>query len=73
MSSATLLLHCNHNGALAQFVYPLTERITGTIDGMDHQVQHFERARFEAHPENAAPYNVLLGQFGRSICARTGN
>ena len=49
------------------------ERITGTIDGMDHQVQHFERARFEAHPENAAPYNVLLGQFGRSICARTGN
>jgi hypothetical protein len=32
-------------------------------------VQYFERARFEHHPENAPPYDVLLGQFGRSILA----
>jgi hypothetical protein len=30
-------------------------------------VQYFERARFEYHPENAAPYDVLLGQFGRQF------
>jgi len=33
-------------------------------------VQYFERARFEYHPENAAPYDILLGQFGRQIYAR---
>jgi hypothetical protein len=30
-------------------------------------VQYFERARFEYHPENPAPYDILLGQFGRQI------
>jgi hypothetical protein len=30
-------------------------------------VQYFERARFELHPDNAPPYDVLLGQFGRRI------
>ncbi len=30
-----------------------------------YQVQHFERARFEYHPENAAPYDLLLGLLGR--------
>jgi hypothetical protein len=32
-------------------------------------VQYFERARFEHHPENSAPNDVLLGQFGRRILA----
>jgi hypothetical protein len=27
-------------------------------------VQYFERAVFEYHPENAAPYDVLLSQLG---------
>jgi hypothetical protein len=26
--------------------------------------QWFERARFEEHPQNAPPYNVLLGRLG---------
>ena len=30
-------------------------------------MQYFERVRLEYHPENAAPYDVLLGQFGRRI------
>jgi hypothetical protein len=30
-------------------------------------VQYFERTRLEYHPENAAPNDVLLGQFGRRI------
>jgi hypothetical protein len=56
------------NGGLAQFGYPLSELLTETLeDGKAYQVQYFERARFEHHPENPAPYDVLLGQFGRRI------
>lgn len=56
------------NGGLAQFGYPLTEEFTQQLsDGKSYTVQYFERARFERHPENAAPYNILLGQFGREI------
>jgi hypothetical protein len=58
------------NGGLAQFGYPLSELITETLeDGQAYQVQYFERARFELHPENQPPYEVLLGQFGRRILA----
>jgi hypothetical protein len=56
------------NGGLAQFGYPLTEVITGRLgDGKTYAVQYFERARFEYHPENQAPYDIQLGQFGRQI------
>ena len=56
------------NGGLAQFGYPLTEEFTETLeDGKPYRVQYFERARFEYHPDNQAPYDVLLGQFGRRI------
>ena len=54
------------NGGLAQFGHPLTEEFEETLeDGRTYRVQYFERARFEHHPENAAPYDILLGQFGR--------
>jgi peptide/nickel transport system substrate-binding protein len=33
-------------------------------DGKIYQMQWFERARFESHPENKAPYDVLLGLLG---------
>jgi peptide/nickel transport system substrate-binding protein len=33
-------------------------------DGKTYQVQWFERARFELHPENQPPYDVLLGLLG---------
>ncbi len=60
--------HWEANGGLAQFGYPLTEEFTATLeDGKPYTVQYFERARFEYHPENRAPYDVLLGQFGRQI------
>lgn len=29
-------------------------------------VQYFERTRLDYHPANAAPNDVLLGQFGRT-------
>jgi protocatechuate 3,4-dioxygenase beta subunit len=33
-------------------------------DGKTYKTQWFERARFEEHPENQAPFNVLLGLLG---------
>ncbi|HET8628926.1 MAG TPA: DUF4232 domain-containing protein [Thermomicrobiales bacterium] len=55
------------HGGLDQFGYPLTEEIHETLDGRDYVVQYFERARFERHPENPAPWDIELGQFGRRI------
>jgi hypothetical protein len=52
---------------LALFGLPLSDLQTESIQGKDYQVQWFERARFELHPENAPPYNVLLGLLGNEI------
>ncbi|HEX5502062.1 MAG TPA: hypothetical protein VFW96_05535 [Thermomicrobiales bacterium] len=58
------------HGGLDQFGFPLTEEIQERLDdGRTYTVQYFERARFERHPENAAPYDIELGQFGRRILA----
>jgi Tol biopolymer transport system component/pimeloyl-ACP methyl ester carboxylesterase len=35
-------------------------------DGKTYQTQWFERSRFEQHPENQRPYDVLLGLLGAS-------
>ncbi len=58
----------NH-GALSQFGLPLTEEYDelNPIDKKVYRVQYFERARFEYHPENLPPYNVLLGLLARQI------
>ncbi len=56
------------NGGLAIFGYPISEEFTETLeDGNPYLVQYFERVRLEYHPENPAPYDVLLGQFGYLI------
>lgn len=68
--NADVLAYWQANGGLSQFGYPLSEEITETLeDGNIYTVQYFERARFERHPENPAPYDLLLGQFGRRILA----
>ena len=54
------------NGGLIRNGYPLSiERVEMLEDGREYTVQYFERVRLEHHPENPAPYDVLLGQFGR--------
>jgi sugar lactone lactonase YvrE len=50
--------------SLALFGLPLSDEITETIEGKQYQVQWFERARFELHPENQPPFDVLLGRLG---------
>ena len=39
----------------------------GPMSMAEAERQCFERARFEYHPENPAPYDVLLGQLGRQL------
>jgi len=41
------------------FGHPLTEAFDDPSSGL--RVQYFQRARMEWHPENAAPYKVMLG------------
>ena len=35
-------------------------------------VQYFERARYEYHPENNAPHDVLLGLLGNRLLREKG-
>ncbi len=56
------------NENLALFGYPVTGQFEATLsDGNVYQVQWFERARFELHPQNAPPHNVLLGLLGTEM------
>ncbi|HYP39316.1 MAG TPA: kelch repeat-containing protein [Chloroflexia bacterium] len=60
------LQYWQSNGGLAQQGYPISEEMQekSEIDGKTYTVQYFERAVFEAHPENDAPYDVLLTLLG---------
>jgi hypothetical protein len=54
--------------SIALFGLPLSGLVTETLnDGKSYQVQWFERARFEIHPENPTPYYVLLGLLGNEV------
>ncbi|MEO8285590.1 MAG: endo-1,3-alpha-glucanase family glycosylhydrolase [Chloroflexota bacterium] len=54
------------NGGLFVNGFPISDEFEErAADGKMYTVQYFERARFEFHPENPAPYNVLLGMLGR--------
>jgi peptide/nickel transport system substrate-binding protein len=64
--SGIILQYWNQYGGLQQFGYPLSEAFDeiSDTDGKTYNVQYFERARFETHPEKAAPYEVELGLLG---------
>ncbi len=66
--SGTLLSFWHTNGGLSIFGFPIdSERET------NQQIfQWFERNRLELHPENTAPYNILLGRLGAEILAKKG-
>ncbi|MFO7169320.1 MAG: YbaY family lipoprotein [Chloroflexota bacterium] len=53
--------------SLALFGLPLSDEMTETVEGQEYTVQWFERARFELHPENQPPYDVLLGRLGAAL------
>ena len=52
------------NGGLPVFGYPISPAgMQQTAQGT-FETQYFERNRFELHPEQARPYDVLLGRLG---------
>jgi hypothetical protein len=53
--------------SLALFGLPLSDPQPETIEGKSYTAQWFERARFELHPENAPPYDILLGLLGADV------
>lgn len=66
--SPRFLDYWNRTGGLAQFGLPISEEFVETLEnGQQYSVQYFERARFEYHPENTLPNDVLLGQLGRRV------
>lgn len=64
------LKYWKFTGGLAQYGYPISDEFTEQNapppagDGKLHQVQYFQRARFEYHPEYSTLYNVMLGLLG---------
>jgi len=54
---------------------PITDRRSeiSLTDGKAYDTQWFERARYEAHPENKAPYDVLLGLLGVTLTEGRGS
>jgi hypothetical protein len=62
------------HGGLFVSGLPITEEITeiSPTDGQSYKVQYFERARYEYHPENAPPFDVLLGLLGNQLVQQKG-
>jgi hypothetical protein len=62
------------HGGLFVSGLPITEEFIeiSPDDGKAYTVQYFERARYEYHPENAAPYDVLLGLLGNRLLREKG-
>jgi hypothetical protein len=63
------LAYWNSHGGLAQQGFPISGEIQekSDTDGKTYAVQYFERAVFEAHPENQAPNDVLLSLLGNFL------
>jgi hypothetical protein len=55
------------HGGLAQFGFPITPEVEEAQGETVYTVQYTERARLEYHPENAPPYDVLLGLLGNDL------
>jgi|GEM_PF-2233769 len=60
------------NDGLRVFGLPITPLQEEQIEGRPVQVQWFERNRLELHPENARPYDVLIGRLGADRLAQEG-
>ncbi|MEO8289025.1 MAG: hypothetical protein ABI670_21650 [Chloroflexota bacterium] len=67
--SGIFLDYWNNHGGLAQQGFPISDEVQekSNIDGKTYTVQYFERAVFEKHPENVAPYDVLLSLLGSTL------
>jgi hypothetical protein len=55
------------HGGLDQFGFPITPEVQEKQGTKTYTVQYTQRARLEYHPENQAPYDVLLGLLGNAL------
>jgi hypothetical protein len=62
------------NGGLPVFGFPTATMVpeTSPDSGRVYLTQWYERNRLERHPENAAPYDVLLGRLGEERLRQQG-
>jgi pimeloyl-ACP methyl ester carboxylesterase len=60
------------HGGVAVFGLPISPLHTYAADGQNVQAQWFERTRLELHPENAPPFDVLLGRLGADVLEQQG-
>jgi hypothetical protein len=62
------------SGGLPVFGFPISAASdeVSRDTGQTYLTQWFERNRFELHPENAAPYDVLLGRLGDDALRQRG-
>ncbi len=62
------------NGGLSVLGYPITDAqpMPQPEQPGDIMVQWTERARLESHPQNAAPYDILLGRLGEERLTQLG-
>ncbi len=68
--SGSFYTYWQQHGGLAQFGYPISEvlRETNRPESQLYEVQYFERARFEYHPELVgSDHEVLLGLLGKQF------
>jgi hypothetical protein len=62
--SGQIRSYWERNGGLPVFGFPTSELRSMDIEGKPFMAQNFERNRLELHPENKAPYDVLIGRVG---------
>jgi hypothetical protein len=70
--SGRIRQYWERNGGLPVFGFPTTDQHEELVEGQPFQVQWFERNRLELHPENAPPYDVLLGRLGADRLQQQG-
>jgi hypothetical protein len=58
----------SYRESVALFGFPISEEFIDPETGLT--TQYFERARFEWHEENPAPFQVLLGRLGATMVDR---
>ncbi len=71
---ASFRSYWEQNGGLQIFGYPVSaeQPENNPETGRTYVTQWFERNRFEAHPENQPPYDVLLGRLGAARLQQMG-
>lgn len=57
---------------LRNFGLPISEQRQEFIEGQLLTVQWFERQRLEIHPENPAPFDVMIGRLGAEVLKKQG-